>query len=187
MLDKRNKLHLGCGTVIKGGWINHDLRPLPGVDVVHDLRVFPWPFGDGQFNEVYMKDVLEHLPDTIRTMEELYRITKPGAKVLITVPYWNSATALGDPTHVRLFNEHTFYFFDPDAGQCKERPYYSHARFHIDRLGVWFTPFETVLGVSRLSRDFVVFNPVAKRILLVLSNFFCNVVSCLELHFRRAE
>ena len=71
MPEKIKKLHLGCGTVIKQGWINHDLVPLPGVDVVHDLRVFPWPFENGKFDEVYMKDVLEHLPDTLRTMEEL--------------------------------------------------------------------------------------------------------------------
>lgn len=184
---KSAKLHLGCGTVIKSGWINHDIFPLPGVDVVHDLREFPWPFEDGQFEEVYMKDVLEHLPDTIRTMEELYRITQPGAKVFIAVPYWNSAPALGDPTHVRFFNEHTFFFFDPDAWQCKERPYYSHARFHIERLGVWFSPLSTLLGPSRFTRDFLIFNPILKKILLILSNFFNNIVDCLELHFRRAS
>ena len=107
-----SKLHLGCGDVIRDGWLNHDLAPLTGVDVVHDLREFPWPFEDGQFEEVYMKDVLEHLPDTIATMEELHRITKPGAKVYIGGPYRNSMIAFGDPTHVKSFNEFCFDFFD---------------------------------------------------------------------------
>ena len=33
----KTKLHLGCGHIIKDGWLNHDLAPLSGVDVVHDL------------------------------------------------------------------------------------------------------------------------------------------------------
>lgn len=181
------KLHLGCGSVIKKGWVNHDMVQLPGVDVVHDLRQFPWPFEDGQFEEVFMKDVLEHLPDTIRTMEELYRITRPGAKVYITVPYWNSLTAMGDPTHVRLFNEYTFHFFDPTTWQCKERPYYSKARFYIRRIGVGLTPFETVAKIPKISRDIVVFNQVGKKILLVLASFFCNIISGLEIYLERAE
>ena len=48
----KTKLHLGCGHIIKDGWLNHDIVQLSGVDVVHDLRVFPWPFADGQFDEV---------------------------------------------------------------------------------------------------------------------------------------
>lgn len=183
----KTKLHLGCGTVIKEGWLNHDMVPLPGVDVVHDLRQFPWPFEDSQFEEVFMKDVLEHLSDTIRTMEELYRVTKPGARIYITVPYWNSLAASGDPTHVRMFNEFSFHFFDPTTWQCKERPYYSSARFYIKRIGVWITPFETVAKIPKLTRDFVVFNPVGKKILLVLASFFCNVVSALDVHLERAQ
>ena len=162
---QKSKLHLGCGSLIKKGWLNHDMVALPGVDVVHDLRQFPWPFDNGQFDDVYMKDVLEHLPDTIGTMEELYRITKPGAKVHITVPYWNSCTALGDPTHVRLFNEFMFEFFDPRSNQCKERPYYSTARFYIKRMGIWVKPFFPVLRIPVISNDYLIFNPVLKKIL----------------------
>ena len=181
------RLHLGCGTAIKAGWVNHDMVQLPGVDVVHDLREFPWPFADGQFDELYMKDVLEHLPDTIRTMDELYRITRPGAKVYISVPYWNSNTATGDPTHLRFFNEYSFQFFDPDAWQCRERPYYARARFYVRRLGVGITTFEIIGPIPKLTRDFVVFSPILKKILLVLSSFFCNIVSGLDVHLERAS
>ncbi len=180
-----SKLHLGCGDVIKDGWLNHDVAALAGVDVVHDLREFPWPFEDGQFEEVYMKDVLEHLPDTIATMEELHRITKPGAKVYIGVPYWNSMVAFGDPTHVKSFNEFCFDFFDPTNWQCKARPYYSTARFYIRRMGVWVTPFEAIIP-RRFTRDFLIFNPVGKKLFLALASVFCNVVSGLDVHLERA-
>lgn len=184
---KRSKLHLGCGTVIKEGWLNHDMIELPGVDVVHDLRQFPWPFDDGQFDEVYMKDVLEHLPDTIKTMEELYRITKPEAKVYITVPYWNSVTAHGDPTHVRLFTEDTFSFFDPVSPHCKDRHYYSTARFYVKTLGVGITPFYPIFVHPRIFRDYVFFNPLLKRFFLGLASIFCNVVHSLDVYLERSN
>ena len=181
----KNKLHIGCGNVIKEGWVNHDIIKLPGVDVVHDLRIFPWPFDNGQFEEIYMKDVLEHLPDTIKSFEELFRITKPGAKVFITVPYWNSVIAYGDPTHVKSFNEFSFSFFDPSNDSCKERPYYSTARFYIRKLGLWVTPFEAVLP-RKFTRDFLILNPVLKKIILIFASFLNNIVSGLEIHFERA-
>ena len=90
------KLHLGAGTDIKPGWVNHDLAPLPSIDVVHDLRVFPWPWKDGEFSEIVAKDVLEHLPDLLGTMSELHRICAPGAQMHISVPYWNSYEAVTD-------------------------------------------------------------------------------------------
>lgn len=184
---RKTRLVLGCGHATQEGWLNHDMIALPGVDVVHDLRRFPWPFEDGQFDEVLMKDVLEHLPDTIATMEELYRITVPGAEVHVTVPYWNSLVATGDPTHVKFFNEYSFEFFDPTKWQCKERPYYSSARFYVRRMGVWVTPFETIARIPKLTRDYLIFNPVAKKILLVLASIFCNVVNGLEVRLERAE
>jgi len=58
---QKTKLHLGCGHIIKDGWANHDIVALPGVDVVHDLRKFPWPFDDARFEEVYADDVLGSL------------------------------------------------------------------------------------------------------------------------------
>lgn len=179
------RLHLGCGRVIKQGWVNHDRLALPGVDVVHDLREFPWPFADAEFDEVFMKDVLEHLTDTVRTMDELYRITRPGATVFLTVPYWNSYAAVGDPTHVRLFSETSFDFFDPRNPQCIERSYYSKARFHVEKMGFAITPFEPAFRLPLLTRDYVIFNPFAKRFVLGLASVFCNVINGLEVWLRR--
>ena len=78
-----------------------------------------------------MKDVLEHVDDVIKTLEEIHRICKDNAKVFIAIPYWNSWEAITDPTHKNQFNEFTFEFFDPNCWRCKDRPYYSTARFEI--------------------------------------------------------
>ena len=191
------RLHLGCGNDPKQGWINHDLLALPGVDVVHDLNDRPWPWADNEFDEVWAKDVLEHLPDTIQTMEELYRITKPGASAYIAVPYWNSWEAITDPTHVRQFNEFTFNFFDPTKKQCQERPYYSNSRFIIDRLGfgVQLTPY--LHTEKRLFWKFpggifpwkytVFFHPTPKWILGFLASHFCNIITGLEVYLTRDQ
>jgi SAM-dependent methyltransferase len=125
------KLHIGAGNEILEGWVNHDVAALPGIDVVHDLEVFPWAFEDNQFSEVRMINVLEHLSNMVKSMEEIHRITAPGAKVTIRVPYWNSRDMATDPTHKVFFSEYSFDYFDPDKTHCKLRPYYSTARFRI--------------------------------------------------------
>lgn len=127
----KKKLNVGCGKDIRQDFINLDVVKLPGVDVVHDLNSFPWPFADSEFDEIHMINVLEHLPDTIGVLEELHRISGPDAKLIIRVPFWNSPDMLADPTHKRFFSERTLNFFDPAFPECRDRPYYSKARFKI--------------------------------------------------------
>ncbi len=49
------------------------------------------------------------------------------------------------------------------------------------------TPFEIIVRVPKLTRDYLIFNPIAKKVLLVLASFFCNVISGLEVYLERAE
>ena len=133
VVNRVAKLNVGCGRDIRSDFVNLDVVQLPGVNVVHDLEAFPWPFEDSTFDEIHLINVLEHLPETIRTLEELHRISKPGATVIVRVPFWNSPDMLADPTHKKSFSERTLNFFDPDFPECKDRPYYSNARFKIER------------------------------------------------------
>lgn len=84
----REKLNLGCGDKIFPEYINVDICPLDGVDVVCDLSQ-KFPFRDDVFSHIEMINVLEHLPDTIKAMEELHRISKHNCTIYIRVPYWN--------------------------------------------------------------------------------------------------
>ena len=179
------KLNLGCGYEILEGYINADLKPLAGISVACDLSNFPWPFKDEAFDEVRGKDILEHLPDTVKVMEEVYRITKPGGKVFFSVPYWNCWEAITDPTHIRQFNEFTFEFFDPEKWRCQRRPYYSSARFSIERQGYGIAPFKPSFAVPYLSSYRVIYNRFLKKVLSILANIFCNVIIGLELELKR--
>lgn len=72
------------------------------------MNDYPWsiagnPFPDNYFDEVRACSIIEHLPDTLKVMEEIWRIAKPNAKVEILVPFYNSSTAHGDITHIRYF------------------------------------------------------------------------------------
>ncbi|TLZ64897.1 MAG: methyltransferase domain-containing protein [Methanobacteriota archaeon] len=120
------KLNMGSGRDIRQGYVNADRKPLKGVDVLCDFSRFPWPFRDDAFDEVIAVHVIEHLPDTIRAMEELHRVTRSGARTMIEVPHYKHSNAYKDPTHVRFFTEETFDYFGRD-----DRSYYTDARFDV--------------------------------------------------------
>jgi len=46
------------------------------------------PFGDGAFDRVIAAEVLEHILDDQRAMNELARVLRPGGLAAITVPSW---------------------------------------------------------------------------------------------------
>ena len=105
------KLNIGCGKDIRRGYINLDIKKFEGVDAVHNLNKFPYPFKKDYFDEVRATAVLEHINDLPRVMREIHRICKKDAKVIIGVPYWNSLLSWNDPEHKRGFTLDTFTFF----------------------------------------------------------------------------
>jgi len=103
-------LNLGCGASPLAGFVNIDIVEGPGVQVV-DLRQ-PWPWAESSVDYVNASHVIEHLPDKIFTMNELYRVLRPGAMALITVPTTDGPGAWQDPTHVSYWNRRSFLYFE---------------------------------------------------------------------------
>jgi len=168
-----NKLNLGCGTDIKEGYLNLDCAEIEGVDIVHSLEKFPYPFKDNTFKEIIAINVLEHLDDTVKVMEEIWRICRNNAKVIIRIPYWNSIDCITDPTHRKLFNQYSFEFFDPTKKRCQTRPYYTKARFKIIKISYYI----------KLTKYLKVSNSLLKVILNMFSHFFCNIIRVIEYEF----
>jgi len=105
------KLNLGCGNSKIEGYINLDIDERNNPDILFNLNKYPYPFKDDEFEYILADSVIEHLDDFVKTMEELYRILKPGGELFIVVPFHKHHTAWGDPTHKRAFSEITFKYF----------------------------------------------------------------------------
>lgn len=127
MKNESKKLNIGCGKHPMKGYVNLDVVKLPNVDIVHNLDKYPWPFKDNTFEEIYCDNVLEHLSSIIQPVEEIWRISKNGGKVIVKVPIAPSVWANVDPTHKQFFTYITFDYFKPDCSLN----YYSKARFRI--------------------------------------------------------
>jgi SAM-dependent methyltransferase len=111
------RLDIGCGENKQGGgFVGIDKRDLPGVDIVHDLEVFPYPLPDECCLVIVGSHIIEHIKPwlTIDFMNELWRIMKPEGQLALCTPYAGSPGYWVDPTHCNGFVAGTFQYFDPD-------------------------------------------------------------------------
>lgn len=132
----RSVLCLGAGRDHREGAYHVDIVADTSPDLVWDLNCFPWPLPDSQFKEVLAFDVLEHLDNLVKVMEEIHRITAPGAIVHITVPHFSSANAFRDPTHRHYFSWFSFHYFTGE----NQWGFYSACRFRRRRSSLVFYP-----------------------------------------------
>ena len=112
MTELKYKLNLGAGYSPLPDMINVDIAPLEGINVVHNLEVFPWPWPDESVEEVFSSHFLEHIHDIFGFFNELYRVMKVGAKAKFITPYGGSVRAWQDPTHVRPIFPQTYQYLN---------------------------------------------------------------------------
>ncbi len=105
------RLNLGCGGRIMDGFVNCDLHPLPGVDQVMNLDVFPWPFDDESVSQIVASHVFEHVASPVEFVLECWRVLRPGGRLTIQCPHYTSENAFTDPTHVRFVTDRTFDYW----------------------------------------------------------------------------
>ncbi len=142
------KLNLGCGLDYKEGFTNVDFCVGDSFkfDIKHDLEKFPYPFEDNEFDYILMDNVLEHLEDTIKVLEELHRISKPNAKIEIYVPHCSGYMAFGNITHKRFFASGTFRTFEKGFWEK-----YSKKEFIVESKLIWLD-----------SRNWILIRPLKK-------------------------
>jgi predicted SAM-dependent methyltransferase len=125
------KLNLGCSDRTMPGFIGVDIAP--PADVVADLtQLWPWP--DSSVDEVRAHDIFEHLPDRIHTMNQLWRVLKPGATATIEVPSASKGAGFAqDPTHVSpwCMNSFQYYQHGSFAQQRLAKAYGIRASFRV--------------------------------------------------------
>ena len=107
-------LDVGCGSNKHPGAIGLDNNPRTDADVIHDLGVVPYPFETDEFDRIVSNHVVEHVPDVMAFVSELYRITKNGGHIKLLTPHYTNPDWATDPTHRNHINSYTFNTFIAD-------------------------------------------------------------------------
>lgn len=108
-------LDIGCKDRKEANFVGMDWKEHPGVDVVHDLDSFPYPFEDESCLTIKCAHVIEHIKpwNVIDFMNELWRLLLPNGQLAISAPYAGSPGFFQDPTHCTMITEKTWMHFDP--------------------------------------------------------------------------
>ena len=154
--DAVRRLNVGRGRNILPGWVNLDMAALPGVDVVADLEkcaAEPLPVETDSIDEFLLSHLIEHITNVLPLMQELHRVAKPNAKLVIRCPHGASDDAWEDPTHVRVLFAHSFGYFS--------QPYYWRADYGYR--GDW-QPAKIVYAVDKRSHQGISADAVGAKI-----------------------
>ncbi|KAA0577974.1 hypothetical protein FZ983_20595 [Azospirillum sp. B21] len=139
------RVDLGCGDHKPDGFVGVDVAPGPGVDLVCDLTG-RFPFETGSVAHLRAHDLIEHLPDRLHTMNEIWRVCRGGAIVDIRVPSTDGRGAFQDPTHISYWNANSFFYYSVDhpAYLSLCRKYGFRGAFRIRSLSSSATPDQVV-------------------------------------------
>lgn len=106
-----NKLNLGCGKDIKEGYVNQDIFQWGNVDHIFDLNKYPWKYKNNSFDEIRIWNNLFLIKDFVRFMQEIYRISKSNAKILIKTQFFLSTESANYPYNPTQTNYNSFNIF----------------------------------------------------------------------------
>lgn len=128
-------LDVGCGRNKFPGADGIDFAANSDADVRHDLNTFPYPLADSRYDVVLLRNVIEHLRDVVGLMEEVHRVGRPNADVVITTPHFSSVYSYQDPTHIRHLSLESMDYFTEGT---RHSNFYSDRRFRIVGRGLDF-------------------------------------------------
>lgn len=133
---------LGCGPRKAAGVIGVDCVGLPGVDIVHDLNDYPYPFAESSVDTIYLLNVIEHLDSVCLAMDELYRLLVPGGILYVVTPHYTDPASWRDPQHKWHLNSYSFDYF--------QGSYYGHCTFTVVQNYVQLARLWRLLGIELL-------------------------------------
>ena len=117
-------LDIGGGGNPQKGFVNMDYRPLPEVDIVHDIELFPWPIPTESVSFAIASHVLEHITKGHTDPKLVSLIKLLLAKKLITEKEVNDL--IGEinpgPIMIRFFDE-VWRILKPEGKIALAMPY----------------------------------------------------------------
>lgn len=150
MTDIQTKIDLGCGENKPDGFFGVDIIDTNDADHVIDLDEGDWNLPENHFTVVRAFDVFEHLRNPINFMEEVHRIAKDGARVILKSPHLSSQNWI-DPTHKRLVGRRTIDHYFTDDGRLS---FYTPVSFSVESASLQFLQ-EPVLFWNYVIEPFV--------------------------------
>jgi ubiquinone/menaquinone biosynthesis C-methylase UbiE len=184
MRNGEHWLDVGCGKDKIEGAVGIDRVRLPGVDIVADLNVLPWPVESSSVDHLVCKHVISHLNDFVATIEEMHRVVRPGGLVEILAPHYTSDNANTDPTIRTRAGIRTMNYFCPQY--AFKFQYYSQVRFDMVHREISFrealTDFRsrTKSNIARL----IGLEWLVNRFPRVYERFFAYMLPASEVYFK---
>lgn len=175
----------GCGRTTRFFQRERKCPNVYGVDIISELVEFcqseytfgefakvktvpPIPYADSTFDLVFAFSVLTHIKEKehLDWLEELDRVTKPGAVLLLSVHNFNSLAYVGFSQKPLLMENFDRYGF-ADAGECDnldgfivEEDYYHnvfHSLEYIEKIwSKYFNIVDVIIGANARHQDIVV-------------------------------
>ncbi len=179
-LAARKILDVGCGWNKTPGAIGIDSNPRAHADIIHDLGVVPYPLPENEFDEIICRHLIEHVPDVLALVTELYRIAKPGGRITVIAPHYSNPDFATDPTHRNHLNSYSFNCF------IEERqlfPFYTDVKLKPIRTYVTLANLWRALGIQalvNLDQRWPAFRFTRK----FWEFYLCNVIRGKELRFK---
>jgi SAM-dependent methyltransferase len=129
---------------------------------VQEMDLLDLHFPDGSFDLVICNHVLEHIPDDLAAMCEVFRVLKPGGRALLQVPLSrNSAQTIEDfSVNTKEERERRFGQFDHVRIFGQDYPdRLARAGFKVERLNISNKPEYAKGGLNPLEDIFVAHKP----------------------------
>jgi ubiquinone/menaquinone biosynthesis C-methylase UbiE len=94
------------GADVAEGALERARQRAPGARYVRVEPHGPWPFDDEEFTVVWASEVIEHVADTERWVNEVRRVLAPGGRLLVTTPSVERLDEPPDPRgqHLRFYS-----------------------------------------------------------------------------------
>lgn len=141
-----------------GAEMGYETVDLLDADIICDLNG-KWDFEDNSVGVIRASHVLEHLKDSIHSMNEAYRVLAPGGFLFIEVPSTDGRGAFQDPTHISFWCENSLWYYTNDFYAKYIRPMYV-GRFQLARKITWFpNSWHKDNNISILQADFICLKP----------------------------
>ena len=164
-------LDIGCfyGTFLKaasdfdweiyGTEISKDIIPHAQKNTKGDIRLGELEninFEENYFDVVVMMDVIEHLQDPLKTLQEINRILRPGGLLYFDTPNFNSLErkVIGKDLHT-IFPWHFYFFTSKTISQLLQKTNYKIESCYTSGIGTFskYNPLNDLKNNKNISRN----------------------------------